>query len=152
MPVILEGADFLTGAAAVLTGLLTDACLDAVAELELVDTGEAVALEAVGFPTVPIERAGFALTNTGSVDGIGLPSLVWSFTTCDFTKGNKTIKICWYAKAFVHMFVRFDSWTDFLKMCQKKIGKSGNLLVFGATDMCSIGVHPGAGNVTQLTA
>lgn len=76
MPVILEGADFLTGAAAVLTGLLTDACLDAVAELELVDTGEAVELEAVGFPTVAIERTGLALTNTGSVDGIGLPSLV----------------------------------------------------------------------------
>lgn len=76
MPVILEGADFLTGAAAVLTGLLTDACLDTVAELELVDTGEAVEQEAVGFPTVAIERTGFALTNTGSVDGIGLPSLV----------------------------------------------------------------------------
>lgn len=75
MPIILAGADFLTGAA-VLTVLLTDSCLDAAAELKLVDTGAAEELGAVGFPAVDTEGTGFALTNTGSVDGIGLPSLV----------------------------------------------------------------------------
>lgn len=93
MTVILEGADFLTGAAG-LTGPLTDTCLGAAAELEMVEAGAAVELEAISFPTFDVERAGVALTNTGSVEGIGLPSLVWSFTTCYFTKGNKTIQIC----------------------------------------------------------
>lgn len=75
MTVILEGADFLTGAAG-LTGPLTDTCLGAVAELEMVEAGAAVELEAISFPTFDVERAGVALTNTGSVEGIGLPSLV----------------------------------------------------------------------------
>lgn len=75
MTVILEGAGFLMGAA-VLTGALTDACLGAAAQLEAVEAGAAVELEAVGFPAVEVERTGGALTNTGSVEGIGLPSLV----------------------------------------------------------------------------
>lgn len=72
---ILEGADFLAGAAG-LTGAPTDSCLGAAAELEMVEAGAAVELEAVSFPTFDVERTGAALTNTGSVEGIGLPSLV----------------------------------------------------------------------------
>lgn len=73
MTVILEEADFLAGAAG-LTWALTDTCLGA--ELEMVEAGAAVELEGVGFPTFDVERTGVELTNTGSVEGIGLPSLV----------------------------------------------------------------------------
>lgn len=75
MTVILEGADFLTGAAG-LTGALTVTCLGGAVELETVEAGAAVELEAASFPTFDVDRTGVALTSTGSVEGIGLPSLV----------------------------------------------------------------------------
>lgn len=91
MTVILEGADFLTSAAG-LAGAATTG-LDAAAELELVEAGAVIELGAASLPNFDVET-GVALTKTGSVEGIGLPSFVCSFTTCYFTKGKKTIQIC----------------------------------------------------------
>lgn len=41
----------------------------------------AVTMIGVVFPAVDVEIIGALFTKTGSVEGIGLPSLVWSFTT-----------------------------------------------------------------------
>lgn len=75
MTVILEGAGFLTGAV-VLTMAFTATCLGVAAGVEVVETEAGVEVEAGGFPAVEVVITGEEFTNTGSVEGIGLPSLV----------------------------------------------------------------------------
>lgn len=72
MAVILVGAGFLIGAV-VLAVALTATCLDVAVGVEVVET---VDVDTEGFPAVEVVITGFAFTNTGSVEGIGLPSLV----------------------------------------------------------------------------
>lgn len=75
--VILEGASFLTGGV-VLAVVLTATCLGVIKGVVVVGT-EAGAVEGevtAGFPAVEVVMMGAEFTNTGSVEGIGLPSLV----------------------------------------------------------------------------
>lgn len=78
MTVILEGGGFLTGVAvlAVLfaaTGLGAAAGV-AVVDAEVEEDEEEEGTE--GFPAVVVVTTGVEFTNTGSVEGIGFPSLV----------------------------------------------------------------------------
>lgn len=75
MTVILEGAGFLTGAV-VLAVAFTATCLGVAAGVEVVETAAVAEVEAGGFPAVEVVTTGAEFTNTGSVEGIGLPSLV----------------------------------------------------------------------------
>jgi len=86
---ILEGAGFLTGA--VLAETFTAACLGVTVEVEAVEPEAEVAVETEGFPAVDVVTTGAEFTNTGSVEGIGLPNLVWSFTTFPRTEDDTTI-------------------------------------------------------------
>lgn len=94
MTVNLEGAGLLTGAD-VLAVACTDACLGvavgvdgtAAGAAEMFETNEETVVEMGGFPGVEVVITGAEFTNTGSVEGIGFPSLVWSFTT--FTRLTK---------------------------------------------------------------
>lgn len=74
MTVILEGAGFLTGA--VLAVAFTDTCLGVTVGVEVVETEAEVDVETGSFPAVEVVITGAEFTNTGSVEGIGLPSLV----------------------------------------------------------------------------
>lgn len=73
--VVLRTAAFVVGAAAVLwaAGAAAAAAAD-------------VTLGAAGFPAVTVVVTGAEFTNTGSVEGMGLPSLVCNFTTCVTSK------------------------------------------------------------------
>lgn len=75
MTVILEGAGFLTGAV-VLAVAFTATCLGVAVGVEVVETEAGVDVETGGFPAVVVVITGAEFTNTGSVEGIGLPSLV----------------------------------------------------------------------------
>lgn len=75
MTVILEGAAFLTGAV-VLAVVFTAACLAVTVGVEVVGIEEGVDMDTAGFPAVEVVITGDEFTNTGSVEGIGLPSLV----------------------------------------------------------------------------
>lgn len=75
MTVILEGAGFLTGGAA-LAVAFTATCLGVVEEVVVVVTEAGVEMETAGFPAVEVVTTGAEFTNTGSVEGMGLPSLV----------------------------------------------------------------------------
>lgn len=48
----------------------------------VVAAAEDVTLGFVGFPAVTVVVTGAEFTNTGSVEGMGLPSFVCNFTTC----------------------------------------------------------------------
>lgn len=75
MTVILEVVGFLTGGA-VLTVGFTATCLGVALGTEVAETEAGVDVDAEGFPAVDVVTTGAELTNTGSVEGIGLPSLV----------------------------------------------------------------------------
>lgn len=80
MTVILEGGGFLTGVAvlAVLfaaTGLGAAAGV-AVVDAEVEEDKEEEEEGTEGFPAVVVVTTGVEFTNTGSVEGIGFPSLV----------------------------------------------------------------------------
>lgn len=80
MTVILEGGGFLTGVAvlAVLfaaTGLGAAAGV-AVVDAEVEEDEEEEEEGTEGFPAVVVVTTGVEFTNTGSVEGIGFPSLV----------------------------------------------------------------------------
>ncbi len=75
MTVILEGAGFLTGAV-VLVVAFTATCLGVAEGVVVVETGAEVVVDTAGFPAVEAVITGAEFTNTGSVEGIGLPSLV----------------------------------------------------------------------------
>lgn len=75
MTVILEGAGFLTGAV-VLAVAFTATCLGVAVGVEVVETEAGVEVETGGFPAVEVVITGAEFTNTGSVEGIGFPSLV----------------------------------------------------------------------------
>lgn len=70
---ILEAAGFLTGG--VLAGTLTDALGVTVAAAAL-EPELGVDVEPGGFPAVEVVTTGAEFTSTGSVEGMGLPSLV----------------------------------------------------------------------------
>lgn len=76
MTVILEGTGFLTGAIVLAVAFTATCCLGAAVGVEGVETGTGAAAEAADFPAVEVVRTGAEFTNTGSVEGIGLPSLV----------------------------------------------------------------------------
>ena len=75
MTVILEGAGFLTGGAG-LAVVFTATCLGATVGVGVVETEAGVDVETGGFPAVEVVITGAEFTSTGSVEGIGLPSLV----------------------------------------------------------------------------
>lgn len=75
MTVILEGAGFLTGAA-VLAVAFTATCLGVAVGVGVVETEAGVDVDTGGFPAVAVVITGAEFTKTGSVEGIGLPSLV----------------------------------------------------------------------------
>lgn len=76
MCVILEGAGFLIGGV-VLAEVFAATGLGVTAGVEMVETEEDTDDGTVGFPAVETVIAGAELlTSTGSVDGIGFPSLV----------------------------------------------------------------------------
>ena len=64
---------FFTGAGA-LTAFTTTGLGGATGAVDVTTIGDV-------FPAVDVEIIGALFTKMGSVDGIGLPSLVWSFTT-----------------------------------------------------------------------
>lgn len=72
---ILVGAGLLTGAA-VLAMVFTATCLGVAVGVEVVETEAGVDVDAGGFPAVEVVITAAQFTNTGSVEGIGLPSLV----------------------------------------------------------------------------
>lgn len=76
MTVILEGGGFLTGV--VLAELFAATSLGAAAGVAVIDAeveeDEEEGTE--GFPAVVVVTTGVEFTNTGSVEGIGFPSLV----------------------------------------------------------------------------
>lgn len=78
--ITLEEAGFLTGRFILVVGF-TATCLGVTAGVEVDETDTEVEEDAGGFPAVEVVITGEELTNTGSVEGIGLPSLVCSFTT-----------------------------------------------------------------------
>lgn len=65
----------MTGAV-VLAVAFTAICLGVAAGDEVVETEAGAEVEAGGFPAVEVVITGAEFTNTGSVEGIGLPSLV----------------------------------------------------------------------------
>lgn len=73
MKVTLAAVGFLAGAAAGLESAITG--IFCVAEVEVVEGADDV------LPVVIVMATGAELTRTGSVDGMGLPSLVCNFTT-----------------------------------------------------------------------
>lgn len=80
MTVILEGGGFLTGVA-VLAVLFAATSLGAAAGVAVVDAEVEEDKEeeeegTEGFPAVVVVTTGVEFTNTGSVEGIGFPSLV----------------------------------------------------------------------------
>lgn len=79
MTVILEGGGFLTGVA-VLAVLFAATGLGATAGVAVVDAEVEEDKEeeegTEGFPAVVVVTTGVEFTNTGSVEGIGFPSLV----------------------------------------------------------------------------
>lgn len=80
MTVILEGGGFLTGVA-VLAELFAATGLGAAAGVAVVDAEveedeEEEEEGTEGFPAVVVVTTGVEFTNTGSVEGIGFPSLV----------------------------------------------------------------------------
>lgn len=79
MTVILEGGGFLTGVA-VLAVLFAATGLGATAGVAVVDAeveeDEEEEEGTEGFPAVVVVTTGVEFTNTGSVEGIGFPSLV----------------------------------------------------------------------------
>lgn len=79
MTVILEGGGFLTGVA-VLAVLFAATGLGAAAGVAVVDAeveeDEEEEEGTEGFPAVVVVTTGVEFTNTGSVEGIGFPSLV----------------------------------------------------------------------------
>lgn len=74
MTVILEGAGFLMGAVVLVVEFI--ACLGVAVEVEVAEMEAGVVVDTEGFPAVEVVITGAAFTNTGSVEGIGLPSLV----------------------------------------------------------------------------
>lgn len=82
------GVSFLAGGAD-LDSVFT-ATFGAAEAAEAVDTEGDGAVDTAGFPAVEVVTTGVEFTNTGSVEGIGLPSLVWSFTTFPrLTRGDR---------------------------------------------------------------
>ena len=75
MDVTLEGVGFLIGRL-ILVVVFTATCLGVTAGVEVVETDTEVEEQTGGFPAVEVVMTGAELTNTGSVEGIGLPSLV----------------------------------------------------------------------------
>lgn len=75
MTAILEGAGFLMGAVVLVVEFIA-ACLGVAVEAEVAETEAGVVVDTEGFPAVEAVITGAAFTNTGSVEGIGLPSLV----------------------------------------------------------------------------
>lgn len=80
MTVILEGGGFLTGVAVLVvlfaaTGLGAAAGV-AVVDAEVEEDKEEEEEGTEGFPAVVVVTTGVEFTNTGSVEGIGFPSLV----------------------------------------------------------------------------
>lgn len=75
MTIILEGAGFFTGGA-VLAVEFTATCLGVAVEVRVVETEAGVEVETGGFPAVEVVTTGAEFTSTGSVEGMGLPSLV----------------------------------------------------------------------------
>lgn len=75
MTVILEGGGFLTGAV-VLVWTFIASCLGVAVEAEVVDMPAGVGADTEGFPAVEVVMTGAVFTNTGSVEGMGLPNLV----------------------------------------------------------------------------
>lgn len=74
MAVILEGAGFLTGGVDLVV-VFTGDCLG-ITGVDVVETVTEAEDETGGFPAVEVVITGAEFTNTGSVEGIGLPSLV----------------------------------------------------------------------------
>lgn len=77
MTVILEGGGFLTGVV-VLAEMFAATGLGAAAGVAVVDAEVEDEEEegTEGFPAVVVVTTGVEFTNTGSVEGIGFPSLV----------------------------------------------------------------------------
>lgn len=75
MTVILEGAGFLIGAVVLVVAFIAT-CLGVAVGVEVVEMEEGVDVDTEGFPAVEVVITGAAFTNTGSVEGIGLPNLV----------------------------------------------------------------------------
>lgn len=75
MTTILEGAGFLTGGV-VLAVVFTATCLGVAMGVKVVETEALVEVETGGFPAVEVVTTGAEFTSTGSVEGMGLPSLV----------------------------------------------------------------------------
>lgn len=75
MTVILEGAGFLMGAV-VLGVAFTATCFGVTVGVEVVETEAGLDVDPGGFPAVEVVITGVEFTSTGSVEGIGLPSLV----------------------------------------------------------------------------
>lgn len=71
----MEGGGFLIGAVVLLV-VFTATCLGVTQGVEVVETEDGVDVDTEGFPAVEVVITGAAFTNTGSVEGIGLPSLV----------------------------------------------------------------------------
>lgn len=74
MTVILEGAGFFIGGVLAVAFIAT--CLGVTVGVEVVEMEEVVGVDAECFPAVEVVMSGAAFTSTGSVDGMGLPSLV----------------------------------------------------------------------------
>lgn len=129
-------AGFFTGRTALAGGFPT-ACLSLAAGVEAFESDEEVE-DAGGFPADEVVRMGAEFTRTGSDEGIGLPSFVWSFTT--FPKRRKmTIKrefftLFWLNK---HLSLNLSNQSWFC----------ADLLVFGSTNVGGIGVHSSAGHI-----
>lgn len=185
MTAILERGGFLTGVCVLVT-VFTATSLGAAAVEAVVETEARVEEEeeetTEGFPAVVVVTTGVEFTNTGSVEGIGFPSLVWSFTTFPWlTKRdtrrynhltilnpipNPSGRFCsktWQVKwniTWIHnrvtstnesMSAAYSSLKQQQQIITEEEKKSHSyayLLMFGPTDMGSIGVHSCTGDIT----
>lgn len=75
MTIILEGAGFLTGGV-VLAVVFTTTSLGVAVGVKVAETEVGVEVETAGFPAVEVVTTGAEFTSTGSVEGMGFPSLV----------------------------------------------------------------------------
>lgn len=67
---------FFTGAVILLLFTFIAVCFDVALEVEVVELPAGAGAGAGGFPAVEVVITGLVFTNTGSVDGMGLPNLV----------------------------------------------------------------------------
>lgn len=75
MTIIFEGVGFLTGGV-VLAVVFTATCLGVAVGVKVAETEAGVEVEPGCFPAVEVVTTGAEFTSTGSVEGMGLPSLV----------------------------------------------------------------------------